>query len=31
MKYIGVPERDDHAYHEPKTMADYVKEDYWYR
>ena len=36
MKYIGPPDdphdhHHHHSYSEPKTMADYVKEDYWYR
>ncbi|KPI41005.1 Cytochrome c oxidase subunit 4, mitochondrial [Cyphellophora attinorum] len=36
MKYIGPPDdphdhHHHHGYSEPKTMADYVKEDYWYR
>lgn len=41
LNYIG-PEEDPHAHHdhghghppaleEPKTFADYVKPDYWYR
>jgi cytochrome c oxidase subunit 5b len=33
MQYVGPV--DDHGHHhgytEPKTMADYVKDDYWYR
>lgn len=33
MQYVGPLEEDEHhhGYHEPKTMADYVAEDYWYR
>ncbi|ETN42538.1 uncharacterized protein HMPREF1541_01695 [Cyphellophora europaea CBS 101466] len=36
MRYVGPPDdpHDHHHHHgvsEPKTMADYVKEDYWYR
>ncbi|KKY18073.1 putative cytochrome c subunit vb [Phaeomoniella chlamydospora] len=35
MEYIGVPEdphdHHHHSYEEPKTMADFVKPDYWYR
>ena len=37
MDYIGPPDsHDDHGHHhegyaEPKTMADYVKPEYWYR
>lgn len=36
MEYVGPPDdpHDDHHHHgysEPKTMADYVKQDYWYR
>ncbi|KAI1925286.1 Cytochrome c oxidase subunit 4 [Ophidiomyces ophidiicola] len=34
MEYIG-PKEDDHHHHaevyEPKTMADFVKPEYWYR
>ena len=33
MQYVGPLEEDEHhhGYTEPKTMADYVGEDYWYR
>ncbi|RMD39759.1 hypothetical protein DV735_g5374, partial [Chaetothyriales sp. CBS 134920] len=34
MEYVGPaddPHHHHHGYSEPKTMADYVKEDYWYR
>ncbi|RMZ87897.1 hypothetical protein DV736_g4875, partial [Chaetothyriales sp. CBS 134916] len=34
MEYIGPADDPHHAHHgytEPKTMADYVKDDYWYR
>jgi len=34
MSYVGPPDdphHHHHGYEEPKTMADYVKEDYWYR
>ncbi|KAK5952414.1 Cytochrome c oxidase subunit 4 [Knufia fluminis] len=36
MAYVGPPDdpHDDHHHHgyeEPKTMADFVKPDYWYR
>jgi cytochrome c oxidase subunit 5b len=34
MQYVGPLEEDHHGHHgytEPKTMADYVKDDYWYR
>ncbi|KAI1172960.1 COX5B-domain-containing protein [Nemania sp. FL0916] len=37
MNYIGPPDEllghhhDEHAYEEPKTFADYVKPEYWYR
>jgi cytochrome c oxidase subunit 5b len=41
MDYVGAPDSHDdhhgdhhgdhHAYEEPKTMADYVKPEYWYR
>jgi cytochrome c oxidase subunit 5b len=34
MEYIGPPDDPDHPHHhyeEPKTMADYVKPEYWYR
>jgi cytochrome c oxidase subunit 5b len=34
MEYVGAPDdphHHHHGYEEPKTMADYVKEDYWYR
>jgi hypothetical protein len=34
MRYVG-PADDPHHHHEsykePATMADFVKEDYWYR
>lgn len=34
MEYVGPPDdphHPHHGYHEPKTMADYVKEEYWYK
>jgi len=34
MEYVGPPDDPHHPHHgyeEPKTMADYVKPDYWYR
>ncbi|KAK5076352.1 Cytochrome c oxidase subunit 4 [Lithohypha guttulata] len=34
MQYVGPPDdphHHHHGYEEPKTMADYVKSDYWYR
>ncbi|KIV81757.1 hypothetical protein PV11_03919 [Exophiala sideris] len=34
MDYVGPPDDPHHAHHgyeEPKTMADYVKPEYWYR
>jgi cytochrome c oxidase subunit 5b len=34
MEYVGPPDDPHHAhdgYEEPKTMADYVKPEYWYR
>jgi cytochrome c oxidase subunit 5b len=34
MEYVGPPDDPHHAHHgyeEPKTMADYVKPDYWYK
>ena len=34
MEYIGAPDdphHHHHGYEEPKTMADYVKPEYWYR
>jgi cytochrome c oxidase subunit 5b len=34
MEYVGPaddPHHPHHGYSEPKTMADYVKEDYWYK
>ncbi|ERF72182.1 Cytochrome c oxidase subunit 4 [Endocarpon pusillum Z07020] len=34
MEYIGPPDDPDHPHHgyeDPKTMADYVKPEYWYR
>jgi cytochrome c oxidase subunit 5b len=34
MEYVGPPDDPHHPHHgyeEPKTMADYVKPEYWYR
>ena len=37
MRYIGPATDDEHGHdhhhgvEDPKTMADYVKQDYWYR
>ena len=34
MEYVGPPDDPHHPHHgheEPKTMADFVKSDYWYR